>query len=35
MEAGMIVPSFDEEAVWTRQHNRELEELQQRQESQS
>jgi phenylpyruvate tautomerase PptA (4-oxalocrotonate tautomerase family) len=33
MEAGMIVPSFGEEAVWTRQHNRELEELQQRQES--
>jgi phenylpyruvate tautomerase PptA (4-oxalocrotonate tautomerase family) len=33
MEAGMISPSFGEEAVWTRQHNRELEELHQRHES--
>jgi hypothetical protein len=25
MEAGMILPSFGEESMWTRQHNRELE----------
>jgi hypothetical protein len=33
MEAGMILPSFGGESVWTRQHNRELEELHERQES--
>jgi phenylpyruvate tautomerase PptA (4-oxalocrotonate tautomerase family) len=33
MEAGIMVPGFGEEAVWTRQHNRELEELHRRQES--
>jgi phenylpyruvate tautomerase PptA (4-oxalocrotonate tautomerase family) len=33
MEAGMILPSFGEESVWARQHNRELGELQERQES--
>jgi phenylpyruvate tautomerase PptA (4-oxalocrotonate tautomerase family) len=32
MEAGMMVPGFGEEAVWTRQHNRELEELHRRHE---
>jgi hypothetical protein len=25
MEAAMILPSFGEESIWTRQHNRELE----------
>jgi hypothetical protein len=25
MEAAMILPSFGEESMWTRQHNRELE----------
>jgi hypothetical protein len=24
MEAGMMLPSFGEEAVWTRQHTREI-----------
>jgi phenylpyruvate tautomerase PptA (4-oxalocrotonate tautomerase family) len=33
MEAGMMVPSLGEEAVWTRQHSRELEDLHQRHES--
>ena len=27
MESGMMLPSFGEEAVWTRQHNRELGDL--------
>jgi len=34
MEAGMILPDFGEEAVWTHQHNRELKEMHQRQQSQ-
>jgi hypothetical protein len=33
MQAGMILPSFGEESMWTRQHNRELEELHRRRES--
>lgn len=34
MEAGMILPSFGEESVWTHQHNRELNEIHHRQQSQ-
>ena len=30
MEAGMLLPSFGEEAVWTRQHTREIGDLQSR-----
>jgi phenylpyruvate tautomerase PptA (4-oxalocrotonate tautomerase family) len=33
MEAGMLAPGLGEEAVWTRQHNRELGELHSRHES--
>jgi phenylpyruvate tautomerase PptA (4-oxalocrotonate tautomerase family) len=33
MEAGRFLPSFGEESTWTRQHNRELEELHRRRES--
>gem|GEM_PF-4546062 len=33
MEAGMILPSFGEESMWTRQHTRELDELHRRRES--
>lgn len=34
MEAGMILPSFGEESVWTHQHNRELNEIHHRRQSQ-
>jgi phenylpyruvate tautomerase PptA (4-oxalocrotonate tautomerase family) len=30
MEAGMMLPSFGEEAVWTQQHTRQIEEMRQR-----
>jgi len=33
-EAGMILPSFGQESVWTHQHNRELNEIHHRQQSQ-
>jgi hypothetical protein len=32
MEAGMILPSFGEESVWTHQHNRELNQIHHRQQ---
>jgi phenylpyruvate tautomerase PptA (4-oxalocrotonate tautomerase family) len=34
MEAGMILPDFGEEAVWTHQHSRELEGMHRRQQPQ-